>query len=168
MLLNSPIESLQNTHRFVNHFQLYFLSPCVLPLLVVCVLVGRMAWLSVPSSTDTDLTSSTTPNCARCHRPVSHNASLPSFCSFAICPFICYVSVKTHLFPYIIPVIAVLLVTNFVSLAVNAQFLSRKKSNLVCFIYHGNTMFLFEHVLWLYNDFNIMVFPWSILELSTM
>lgn len=50
-----------------------------------CGSVGRTAWLCVPSSIDTDLTSLTTPNWER--YPVFSSCCFPSFLEFALFPF---------------------------------------------------------------------------------
>lgn len=50
-----------------------------------CGSVGRTAWLCVPSSIDTDLTSLTTPNWER--YPVFPSCCFPSFLGFALFPF---------------------------------------------------------------------------------
>lgn len=63
-----------------------------------CGSVGRMAWLCVPSSTDTDLTSSTTPNWERyinfslscsCSDYISHFNSVPKWFLNVSCQFKC-------------------------------------------------------------------------------
>lgn len=70
IFLISLFTSFSISISFVPPFHLWLIcisfSPSFSPYSRVCVSVGRMAWHCVPSSTDTDLTSLTTPNCARC------------------------------------------------------------------------------------------------------
>jgi len=112
---------------FIIHDSFLVLSPCFPPLSVVCVSVGRMAWLSVPSSTDTDLTSSITPNCARCHNPLSVTLVMHLCLVFCTLAMSIHLLFQTHLFSHTISVIFDPFVTNVVSWAVNALLIASKK-----------------------------------------